>query len=201
MIPAALPEAIDLLTLVMQAGLDFQVALSHYLDRAPLGPLREELGIVQSEIRTGLSRIDALRHLCDRVPDHDVRETARAIIQGIEMGSSLTPILRRASARPAQTPRFRSGKACGGSSLKTHVSSIRFYFPNTFCCAFWTRCLDGDERSRPMKIQRFLRDGLIAALAFAALQSFQAYLLKEAFDSAGTRLGAPIAIRCGRRPE
>src|SRR5882762_7030956 len=87
LIPAALPEAIDLLTLVMQAGLDFQVALSHYLERAPQGPLREELAIVQSEIRTGTSRVDALRHLCDRVPDRDVRETARAIIQGMELGS------------------------------------------------------------------------------------------------------------------
>src|ERR1017187_8295406 len=89
LIPAALPEAIDLLTLVMQAGLDFQVALTHYLDRAPQGPLRDELATVQSEIRTGVSRIDALKHLAERVPDPDVRETARAIIQGIELGSSL----------------------------------------------------------------------------------------------------------------
>src|SRR5438876_441806 len=87
-IPAALPEAIDLLTLVMQAGLDFQVALAHYLERAPEGPLRGELALVQSEIRTGTSRVDALRHLLERVPDRDLRETARAIIQGIELGSS-----------------------------------------------------------------------------------------------------------------
>src|SRR5438034_10319379 len=80
LIPTALPEAIDLLTLVMQAGLDFQVALAHYLERAPEGPLREELGIVQSEMRTGNSRVDALKHLCERVPDRDLRETARAII-------------------------------------------------------------------------------------------------------------------------
>src|SRR5258708_11109071 len=94
LIPAALPEAIDLLTLVMQVGLDFQVALAHELDRAPVGPLRDELAIVQSEIRTGRSRIDALRHLCDRVLFFFKQKTAYEIIQGIELGSSLTPILR-----------------------------------------------------------------------------------------------------------
>ena len=136
LIPAALPEAIDLLTLVMQAGLDFQVALAHYLDRAPLGPLRDEMAIVQSEIRTGLSRIDALKHLCDRVADRDVRETARAIIQGIELGSSLTPILR-AQARALRKRRaFEAEKRAAVAPLKLMFPLFVFIFPTLFIVLF-----------------------------------------------------------------
>src|SRR5476649_1024494 len=92
-IAAALPEAIDLLVLVMQAGLDFQVALAHYLEKAPHNALWDEFSTLQTEIRTGLARTDALRHLAARVQEPSLKETARTIVQGIELGSSLTPIL------------------------------------------------------------------------------------------------------------
>ncbi len=136
LIPAALPEAIDLMTLVMQAGLDFQVALAHYLEMAPKGPLREELAIVQSEIRTGVSRVDALQHLAERVPDRDVRETARAIIQGIELGSSLTPILR-AQARALRKRRaFEAEKRAAVAPLKLMFPLFVFIFPTLFVVLF-----------------------------------------------------------------
>ena len=136
LIPAALPEAIDLLTLVMQAGLDFQVALAHYLERAPAGPLREELGIVQSEIRTGVSRIDALRHLGERVPDRDVRETARAIIQGIELGSSLTPILRSQARALRRRRALDAEKRAAVAPLKLMFPLFVFIFPTLFVVLF-----------------------------------------------------------------
>ena len=136
LIPVALPEAIDLLTLVMQAGLDFQVALAQYLERAPLGPLREELAIVQSEVRTGVSRIDALRHLCERVPDRDVRETSRAIIQGIELGSSLVPILRTQAKVLRKRRAFEAEKRAAVAPLKLMFPLFIFIFPTLFVVLF-----------------------------------------------------------------
>ena len=136
LIPAALPEAIDLLTLVMQAGLDFQVALAHYLERAPHGPLREEMAIVQSEIRMGISRVDALRHLAERVPDRDVRETARAIIQGIELGSSLTPILRAQAQALRKHRAFEAEKRAAVAPLKLMFPLFVFIFPTLFVVLF-----------------------------------------------------------------
>ena len=136
LIPAALPEALDLLTLVMQAGLDFQVALAHYLDRAPQGPLRDELATVQSEIRTGVSRVDALRRLAERVPDRDVRETARAIVQGIELGSSLTPILRAQARALRQRRAFAAEKRAAVAPLKLMFPLFVFIFPTLFVVLF-----------------------------------------------------------------
>lgn len=135
-LPAALPEAIDLLTLVMQAGLDFQVALAHYLERAPEGPLREELSIVQSEIRTGVSRVDALRHLAERVPNRDFRETSRAIIQGIELGSSLTPILRAQAKALRKRRALDAEKRAAVAPLKLMFPLFVFIFPTLFVVLF-----------------------------------------------------------------
>ena len=136
LIRASLPEAIDLLTVVMQAGLDFQVALAHYLERAPQGPLREELALVQLEIRTGVSRIDALRNFCERVPDRDVRETARAIIQGIELGSSLVPILRTQAKALRQRRAFEAEKRAAVAPLKLMFPLFVFIFPTLFVVLF-----------------------------------------------------------------
>ena len=136
LIPTALPEAIDLLTLVMQAGLDFQVALAHYLERAPQGPLRDEMAIVQSEIRTGVSRTDALRHLATRVPDRDVRETTRAIIQGIELGSSLTAILRAQANALRKRRAFEAEKRAAVAPLKLMFPLFVFIFPTLFVVLF-----------------------------------------------------------------
>lgn len=136
LIRAALPEAIDLLTLVMQAGLDFQVALAHYLERAPQGPLREEMALVQSEMRTGSSRVDALRHLSERVPDRDTRETAQAIIQGIELGSSLTPVLRAQAKALRKRRAFEAEKRAAVAPLKLMFPLFVFIFPTLFVVLF-----------------------------------------------------------------
>ncbi len=135
-IPLALPEALDLLTVVMQAGLDFQVALAHYLEHTPAGALRDELGIVQSEIRTGISRVDALKHLAARVPDVDVRETTRAIVQGIELGSSLTPILRTQAKALRKRRAFQAEKRAAIAPLKLMVPLFVFIFPTLFVILF-----------------------------------------------------------------
>jgi tight adherence protein C len=135
-IAAALPEAIDLLVVVMQAGLDFQVALSQYLERAPEGPLREELSLVQTEIRTGVSRVDALRRLRDRVQEPSLRETARTIIQGIELGSSLTPILKAQAQALRRRRSTLAEKRAAVAPLKLMVPLFVFIFPTIFVVLF-----------------------------------------------------------------
>jgi tight adherence protein C len=135
-IAATLPEAIDLLILVMQAGLDFQVALGHYLENAPHNALWEEFSMLQTEIRTGLSRVEALRHLAQRVDEPNLKETARTIIQGLELGSSLTPILRI----QAQTLRKRRAndaeKRAAIAPLKLMFPLLVFIFPTIFIILF-----------------------------------------------------------------
>jgi tight adherence protein C len=135
-IAADLPEAIDLLVLVMQAGLDFQVALAYYLDKAPRGQLWKEFRQVQSEIRTGVSRVDALRHLAQRTQEPSLQETARTLVQGIELGSSLTPILRTQAAALRRRRACQAEKRAALAPLKLLFPLMVFIFPTIFIVLF-----------------------------------------------------------------
>ncbi len=135
-IAAALPEAIDLWVLVMQAGLDFQVALGHYLERGPKGPLHQELTLLQAEIRTGTSRVDALRHLRTRVAEPSLQETARTIIQGIELGSSLTPLLKAQAQALRKRRAYEAEKRAAVAPLKLMFPLFVFIFPTLFVILF-----------------------------------------------------------------
>jgi tight adherence protein C len=131
-IAAALPEAIDLLVIVMQAGLDFQVALLQYLQRAPQGVLRDELAVVQAEISLGTSRADALRHLKRRVSEPGLQETIRTILQGLDLGASLTPILRLQAQALRQKRAFEAEKRAAVVPLKLMFPLFVFIFPTVF---------------------------------------------------------------------
>jgi tight adherence protein C len=135
-IAAALPEAIDLLVLVMQAGLDFQVALAHYLEKAPRGPLWEELSKVQVEIRTGISRVEAFRHLARRTREPGLQEMARAVVQGIELGSSLTPIMRTQAQALRQRRAYQAEKRAAVAPLKLMFPLMVFIFPTILVVLF-----------------------------------------------------------------
>jgi tight adherence protein C len=133
----------------MQAGLDFQVALSQYLERAPAGPLREELAKLQTEIRTGCSRVDALRHLRDRVPEPGLQETARTLIQGIELGSSLTPILKAQAQALRRRRSYQAEKRAAVAPLKLMFPLFVFIFPTIFIVLFGPVYLTVMHGARP----------------------------------------------------
>jgi tight adherence protein C len=135
-IAAALPEAIDLLALVMHAGLDFQVALKHYLDEGPGGPLKEELETVFREIQLGTSRVEALRHLVTRAPEPALKESARTIIQGIELGSSLGPLLRAQAQALRKRRAYQAEKRAAQAPLKLMFPLMIFIFPTIFIVLF-----------------------------------------------------------------
>ncbi len=135
-IAAALPEAIDLISLVMRAGLDFQVALNQYLERGPDGPLKEELLRLQQEIRTGTPRLVALRQMHERVRESGFQETIRAIVQAIELGSSLAPILRTQSQSLRKTRAYQAEKRAAVAPLKLMFPLFVFIFPTLFVVLF-----------------------------------------------------------------
>ena len=89
-----LPYAMDLLTLAVEAGLDFTVALGRIVRKIGQGPLGQELGKTLKEVQMGTTRKSALRSLGDRVGMLEVSFLTAALIQADELRSSLGPILR-----------------------------------------------------------------------------------------------------------
>jgi tight adherence protein C len=93
-IQRALPFVLDLLTLSVEAGMDFMSALQRNCERRRLDPLNEELIRMTREIQVGIPRRVALRNMYTRVDLADLRSVAHALIQADELGVSIGAILR-----------------------------------------------------------------------------------------------------------
>jgi len=90
----ALPFVLDLLTLSVEAGMDFMSALQRNCARRRMDALNEELLRMTHEIQVGVPRRVALRNMADRVRQPDLRSVAHALVQADELGVSIGTILR-----------------------------------------------------------------------------------------------------------
>ena len=127
-----LPFFLDLITLCVEAGLNFSGALQQAAAKGPAGPLREEFGRVLRDIRAGKPRVDALRTFADRLNEPAIVNLVSAIIQAEAMGMNLGPILR-AQSEQRRTERFvRAEKAAMEAPVKLLFPLIFFIFPCTF---------------------------------------------------------------------
>ena len=93
-IQRALPFVLDLLTLSVEAGMDFMSALQRNCERRKLDPLNEELIRMTREIQIGIPRRVALRNMSQRVDLADLRSVTHALVQADELGVSIGAILR-----------------------------------------------------------------------------------------------------------
>ena len=90
----ALPYVLDLMTLSVEAGLDFMTAIRKIIERRVMDPLGEELLRVFHEIQVGKTRRQALRDMGLRVDQPDLSSVVSALVQADELGVGLGTILR-----------------------------------------------------------------------------------------------------------
>jgi len=132
----SLPDVLDLLTLMMTAGLDFGAALNKYLEKGKKGALYDELFLVQQEIRMGKTRVDALNTMSERTDHPALASVVSSLVQGIQLGSSLGPILK-AQAIQLRTQRFqRAEKLASEAPVKMLFPLLFFIFPTIFIILF-----------------------------------------------------------------
>jgi tight adherence protein C len=89
-----LPYALDLLTLAVEAGLDFTTALSRISTRIGNSALGMEFRILIQEIQMGKIRADALRDMANRVAVFELTSVVSSLVQTDELGAPLGPVLR-----------------------------------------------------------------------------------------------------------
>lgn len=87
-----LPQALDLLSSDLRAGLDVQAGLKHLSEEFP-SPLGEEFAKVVVEVNLGLSLSDALNNLAMRVNTMDVQILCTGIIINKELGGNLSELI------------------------------------------------------------------------------------------------------------
>ena len=131
-IQRALPFVIDLLTLSVEAGIDFMSGLQRAVERRKMDPLTEELIRMIHEIQLGASRRTALRNLAQRVNMPDMRSFAHALIQADELGVSIGVILRIQSDQMRQRRFDRAERLANEAPVKMLGPLMLFIFPAVF---------------------------------------------------------------------
>ena len=92
-IVVSLPEALDLLTICVEAGLGFDAALAQ-VARNLKGPLAAEFARVLQEMQIGKSRAEAMRALAERTSVPELRAFVSALTQSAELGIPVANVLR-----------------------------------------------------------------------------------------------------------
>jgi len=130
----ALPDALDLLVICMEAGLGIDQAMARVGEeiRRTSPALADELQIINREQRAGKPRLDAWRSMAERVDIEFVRQFVSMLVQTERFG---TPIAL-ALGQFADTLRMRRTQAAEEMAAKTGVKLlfplVLFIFPSIF---------------------------------------------------------------------
>ena len=131
-IQRALPFVLDLLTLSVEAGMDFISALQRNCKSRRLDPLNEELLRMTKEIQVGSSRRDALKSMSERVKQSDLKAVANALIQADELGVSIGSMLRIQSEQLRSRRFDRAEKLAAEAPVKMLGPLMLCIFPAVF---------------------------------------------------------------------
>ncbi len=129
---SALPFFLDIITLCIEAGLNFQGAMTQAVAKAPRGYLRDEFQRVLRDIRAGKPRSDALRDLSERVQDTAVSSFTTCVIQAERMGMTLAPMLRAQGEQRLNERFTRAERLSLEAPVKMLFPLIVCIFPCTF---------------------------------------------------------------------
>jgi tight adherence protein C len=124
-----LPDAIDLLGLCVNAGLDFMLSLKWVVEKSPPSVMVDELNTLLQEINVGKTRRDAIKDLAARYELADLSTFARTLIQADKMGTSVTEALNILS-EDMRLARYRRGETLAlKAPMKMLVPLLVFIFP------------------------------------------------------------------------
>jgi tight adherence protein C len=130
-----LPDMLDLLCLMMEAGLDFNSALSRIID-AEKGELSDEFHIAQQEIRLGKARNDAFNEMAERIKHPSVTSVIRSLTLAFNTGGSLVPTLKALSGQFRLERMQLAEKTANEAPLKLMAPLLLLIFPTIFMVLF-----------------------------------------------------------------
>jgi len=132
----ALPYDLDLLTLSVEAGLDFAAAIAKVVEKGRKGPLCDELSVMLRELRLGKTREEALRNLAARVELMSLTTFVQALVHADRMGTPLGKVLRILSTEMRVARTQRAEKLANEAPVKLLFPLIACIFPTIFLMLF-----------------------------------------------------------------
>jgi tight adherence protein C len=127
-IQKSLPDAIDLLTISVEAGLGFDPALARVAEKWD-NALSKEFRRMLHEIRIGKPRRDAMREVAIRCGVDDLRVFVSSIVQADQLGVSITQVLRVQSQQMRVRRRQRAEELAQKAPIKMLFPMVFLIFP------------------------------------------------------------------------
>jgi tight adherence protein C len=122
----ALPGSVDVLSLSVEAGLEFLMAIRRLVERGAAGPLRDELATILNDIKLGETRANALKAFAKRVEIPEVSSFVSVLVQADALGASIGPVLQQQAER-MRVERFQRAEKEGAKA------SQKILFPLVLC--------------------------------------------------------------------
>jgi tight adherence protein C len=120
----ALPDALDLLTICVEAGLGFDAAMQKVAEKWE-NELARAFNRVIQEIRLGKLRREALREMDHNLEVTDITSFVAAVIQADQLGVSMAKVMRIQSEQMRIKRRQRAEE-------KAHQAPVKMLFPMVF---------------------------------------------------------------------
>jgi tight adherence protein C len=127
----ALPDAIDLLVVAMEAGSSLTQALQRVATelRVAHPVISQELSMTLLEMQAGAGRAEALRHLSERAPDDRLRTFLTLVIQSDQLGAGLANTLRVFAEELRRSRMIEAEHKAAELPVKIAIPLVFFIFP------------------------------------------------------------------------
>jgi tight adherence protein C len=126
-----IPDALDLLTISVRAGLSFDLALAKVVEKVP-GPLSDEFRRALAEVRVGRVRREALRDVVPRTEVPALSNFIGAIVQAEQLGVPIAKVLQVQSEQLRIDRRQRAEEAAAKAPIKMLFPLVGCIFPSMF---------------------------------------------------------------------
>ena len=130
-VAAELPDALDLLSVSVEAGLGFDGAVQKLTEHMD-GPLIEEFELALGEMRIGEGRQEALKKISERSGSPEMSSFVRAIIQADQLGISLGRILKVQAGDTRLKRQLLAEEKAMKAPIKMLFPTVVFIFPAMF---------------------------------------------------------------------
>ena len=125
----ALPDAFDLITASVEAGLGIDAAFNRVIEKVH-GPFAEELTRTMREITMGRSRRDAFLDMTERTGVEELRSLVNSIIQAESMGISIGGVIRVQTGVIRVKRKQRAEEQAFKAPIKMVFPLVFFIFPS-----------------------------------------------------------------------
>ncbi len=127
----ALPDALDLLTISVEAGLGFDAAVGRVAKNTK-GPLAQEFSRLLQEMQIGVGRMESMRAMAERTTIKDLRSFSMAMVQADSFGIPIGRVLRVQSKEMRVKRRQRAEEKAQKVPVKILFPLVFFILPCIF---------------------------------------------------------------------